>query len=269
MSESEVIIGVQQELPLATVNGDPMHSLPQDLYIPPDALEVILESFEGPLDLLLYLIRKQNINIVDIPIARITRQYIQYINAMQELKLELAAEYLLMAAVLAEIKSKMLLPITAQQEEEEADPRAELARRLQEYEQYKLIAEELFELPQLDRDVYLPDVALNHNLPGLLPQADLSNLIMALKSLQQHEKEYSSHVVEKESFSIQLRMNDILYALKDSQQEYVVFTQLLLKSEGVAGKVICLMAILELAKQSQIEIVQSQSYGQIYLRSYE
>ena len=188
----------QEEMPFAVVLGEPQYQLPKDLYIPPDALEVILEAFEGPLDLLLYLIRRQNLDILDIPIADITEQYINYIQMMQDMRFELAAEYLLMAAMLAEIKSRMLLPrVNVDEEDEEGDPRAELIRRLQEYERFKQAAEDLDELPQLGRDVHSVKVDAPHkNLDLPPPDVDLKEILLALKDVMNRADMFTSHHIQ-------------------------------------------------------------------------
>src|SRR5574337_2089124 len=193
----------QQEMPLAIVRGEPMLQMPQDLYIPPDALEVILEAFEGPLDLLLYLIRRQNLDILDLPIAEITRQYMEYIELMKELRLELAAEYLVMAAMLAEIKSRMLLPRPPLVEGEDQDPRAALVRRLQEYERYKQAAEDLDALPQVGRDVHAATAEIgSHKVVRLVPDVNMQELLMAFKDVLQRAAMYSHHHVQLEPLSV-------------------------------------------------------------------
>ncbi len=259
----------QQELPLAMVKGMPLMAFPNDLYIPPEALEVFLETFEGPLDLLLYLIKKQNLEVVDIPIAKITKQYMQYIETMEKLKFELAAEYLVMAAMLAEIKSRMLLPVlAADDEEDEADPRMELIRRLQEYEQYKQAAEDLNQLPRLERDVFNVHPLVNVKINVTYPDIALADLLSALQSIATREKQYSHHEVEKENFSLAERMAYVLSHLKllHLQREFITFSDILREEEGKKGKVVSFMAILELSKQALIEIVQNSSYGTIYLK---
>jgi len=200
----------QSEMPFALVQGEPLTVVPQDLYIPPDALEVILEAFEGPLDLLLYLIKRQNLDILEIPLEDTTRQYMQYIDMMQNLKIELAAEYLLMAAMLAEIKSRMLLPRPAESEDED-DPRAELIRRLQEYERFKTAAENLDELPRVSREVYLTDVELpelHQDKP--VPEVDLRDLLFAFKDAMSRADMYSHHHIQREALSVRERMSNVL-----------------------------------------------------------
>src|SRR5581483_5896900 len=208
----------QQEMPLAIVRGQPVLEMPQDLYIPPDALEVILEAFEGPLDLLLYLIRRQNLDILDIPIAEITRQYIDYIELMREMRLELAAEYLVMAAILAEIKSRLLLPRPPAEEGVEDDPRAELVRRLQEYERFKKAAEDIDTLPRMERDLaqasaFVPD----RNVIRLPPPVELRELLLALKDVLKRAELTGHHAIQREALSVRNRMSDVLSALADGE----------------------------------------------------
>ncbi len=218
--------GVEQgEMPFAIVQGTPYTELPRDLYIPPEALQVFLEAFEGPLDLLLYLIKRQNLDILDIPIARITHQYMQYIELMQDLQLELAGEYLLMAAMLAEIKSRMLLPRPAPEEEDEEDPRAELVRRLQEYERYKQAAEDLDQLPRLERDVFpavvdFPDRMVQQEPPSV----SMDDLLRAFADVLERAEMYSHHHVTREPLSVRERMSIVLSKL--SADDYIVFTSL-------------------------------------------
>jgi len=255
-------------LPFAKVLGQSWSTLPEDLYIPPDALEVFLETFEGPLDLLLYLIKRQNLNILDIPILQITRQYIDYIEIMQELKLELAAEYLVMAAMLAEIKSRLLLPRSANEVESglEEDPRAELIRRLQEYERFKQAAENLEALPREERDIFLATV----NPPDLkqqqpLPQVQLNELIIALKDILKRVKLNTHHRIHQEPLSIRQRMADILDNL--SATAFTSFTALFSVEEGRFGVVVTFIAILELMKQFLIEMVQVEPFAPIHVRA--
>ncbi len=252
---------------VAVVRGCVMTDLPQDLYIPPDALEIFLEAFEGPLDLLLYLIRKQNLDVLDIPIAEITRQYQQYIELMQGLKLELAAEYLLMAAMLAEIKSRLLLPRLASTETgEEEDPRAELVRRLQEYEQFKQAAELLDNLPRVERDIYTVAISSNTIQPiKSLPIVTLQELQNALTDVINRANWRIPHLIQPEVLSIRERMGKILERL--STGGFVPFHQLLEKIEGRLGVVVTLMAILELLKQTAIEIAQADPYAPIHVTS--
>jgi segregation and condensation protein A len=256
----------QQQPALAKVNGETLFNLPQDLYIPPDALEVFLETFEGPLDLLLYLIKKQNLDIVNIPIAEITRQYIEYMELMQELQIELAGEYLLMAAMLAEIKSRMLLPRPVNAEAEEEDPRAELVRRLQEYERYKQAAVALDALPRLERDIFQvePDTeALKFVKP--LPQVDLKELLMALKDVFERVKLNASHQIQAEVLSIRERMTIVLNKIKTDS--FTVFSELFTVEEGRMGVVVTFIAILELLRQSMIEMVQAEPFAPIHVKA--
>jgi segregation and condensation protein A len=256
----------QQEMPLAMVRGQPMLQMPQDLYIPPDALEVILEAFEGPLDLLLYLIRRQNLDILDIPIAEITRQYIDYIDLMQDMRLELAAEYLVMAAILAEIKSRLLLPRPPQAESVEGDPRAELVRRLQEYERFKKAAADIEAMPRLERDfsvanAFVPD----KNVIQLPPPVELRELLLALKDVLKRAELTGRHAIQREALSVRNRMSDVLTALGDGG--FHPFEQLFNVEEGRPGIIVTFLALLELAKEHLIEIMQSEPLARIYLKS--
>jgi segregation and condensation protein A len=256
----------QQEMPLAVVKGQPVLEIPQDLYIPPDALEVILEAFEGPLDLLLYLIRRQNLDILDIPVAEITRQYIDYIDVMQELRFELAAEYLVMAAILAEIKSRLLLPRPPSAEGEEADPRAELVRRLQEYERFKQAAQDLDGIPRLERDTtpataYVPD----RQSVRLPPPVDLKEMLLALRDVLKRAELFTRHAIKREALSVRQRMGEVLQRLGDGQ--FHGFEALFIAEEGKLGVVVSFLAILELAKEHLIEIVQEAPLAPIYLKS--
>ena len=207
----------QQEMPLAIVRGQPMLQMPQDLYIPPDALEVILEAFEGPLDLLLYLIRRQNLDILDIPVAEITRQYMAYIDLMRDvMRLELAAEYLLMAAILAEIKSRLLLPRPPAEEGLELDPRAELVRRLQEYERFKRAAEDIEDLPRLERDTSVAHAEVGErNVIKLPPPLELTELLLALKDVMHRAELFGHHAIKREALSVRQRMGELLSRLDD------------------------------------------------------
>ncbi len=258
-------VPVQEQIPLAVVRGERIMELPRDLYIPPDALEVILEAFEGPLDLLLYLIRKQNLDILDIPITVITRQYMSYIEMMDTLRLELAAEYLLMAAMLAEIKSRMLLP-RPEEIEDEDDPRAELIRRLQQYEQIKSAAERINEMPRLERDLFVA----NAELPELRrrkpePDVDLKQLLLALNDVFTRADRLASHHISREALSVRERMTGILADL-DAEQ-FTPFVDLFDPTEGRLGVVVSFLAILELIKESMIDIQQAGIFAPIYLRA--
>ncbi|MBP2272666.1 segregation/condensation protein A [Pseudomonas putida] len=254
-----------RQLQLALVYGEALTELPLDLYIPPDALEVILEAFEGPLDLLLYLIRKQNIDILDIPVAEITRQYMGYVELMKSVRLELAAEYLVMAAMLAEIKSRMLLPRSADVEEEEGDPRAELIRRLQEYERFKAAAEGIDELPRVGREVVVPRLeAPQAKVRKLLPQVSLEELLVSMAEVMRRNDLFESHQITRETLSTRERMSQVLERLKGGA--FVPFIALFAAEEGKLGVVVTFMAILELVKESLIELVQNEPFAAIHVR---
>jgi len=256
----------QQEIPLAHVRGEPVLEMPLDLYIPPDALEVILEAFEGPLDLLLYLIRRQNLDILDIPIAEITRQYVDYIEMMQEMRLELAAEYLVMAAILAEIKSRLLLPRPPLEEGIEEDPRAELARRLQEYERFKKAAEDIDSMPRLDRDLATASAfVVDRNVIRLPPPVELRELLLALKDVLKRADLHGHHAIQREALSVRHRMGEVLRRLGDGG--FHRFETLFEASEGRLGIVVTFLALLELAKEHLIEIIQEVALAPIYLKS--
>ncbi|HBC72071.1 MAG TPA: segregation/condensation protein A [Coxiellaceae bacterium] len=253
----------------ATVLGQPLHNLPKDLYIPPNALEVFLESFSGPLDLLLYLIKKENINILDIPIMQITAQYMEYVELMMHLHLELAAEYLVMAAMLAEIKSKMLLPRPVSTEADEGDPRAELIRRLREYERYKKAAEDIDVLPRMQREVFPVAVLFpeTKTITRPLPKLELQGLLTAFKEVMQRSSMYINHHVRRESLSVRERMTQILAGLQE--QQFVTFESMFKIEEGRLGVIVTFIAILELLRQKTIDIVQTEFYGSIYLKMVE
>ena len=256
----------QKEMPFAVVAGEPVTTLPQDLYIPPYALQVFLEAFEGPLDLLLYLIRRQNIDVLDIPIAEITKQYVQYIEMMNELQLELAGEYLLMAAMLAEIKSRMLLPRPPAEEEEEADPRAELVRRLQEYERFKKAAEDLGDLPRLERDVFVATAdAPERKVVTQLPDATLKELLLAFHDVLQRVEMFSNLHLQRELLSVRQRMSEILARLKANA--FTDFTDLFDAEEGRMGVAVTFIAILELLRESVIDVVQSEQFAPLHVRA--
>ena len=248
------------------VDGERVTEMPRDLYIPPDALQVFLEAFEGPLDLLLYMIRRQNLDILDIPIAEITRQYMHYIDVMQDLQLELAGEYLLMAAMLAEIKSRMLLPRPPTPEgQEEEDPRAELVRRLQEYERFKKAAEDIDRLPRLERDnVTVSAELVERKVVKILPQVTLQEMLLALKDVLSRADMFAHHHVQRDRLSVRQRMSDILSYLRESA--FVDFTQLFRAHEGRMGVTVTFRAILELMKEGLIEIVQAEPYAPIHVR---
>jgi segregation and condensation protein A len=254
-----------RQLPLALVYGEALTEMPLDLYIPPDALEVILEAFEGPLDLLLYLIRKQNIDILDIPVADITRQYMGYVELMKSVRLELAAEYLVMAAMLAEIKSRMLLPRSAEVEEEEGDPRAELIRRLQEYERFKAAAEGIDGLVRVGRDVRVPCLeAPQAKVRKLLPDVSLEELLMSMAEVMRRNDLFESHQISRETLSTRERMSQVLERLKGGG--FVPFVELFAVEEAKLGLVVTFMAILELVKESLIELVQNEPFAAIHVR---
>lgn len=257
---------MQEEMPLALVQGQPLLEMPRDLYIPPDALEVILEAFEGPLDLLLYMIRRQNLDILDIPIAEITRQYIEYIELMQSIRLELAAEYLVMAAMLAEIKSRLLLPRPLDPETVEGDPRAELVRRLQEYERFKRAADDIDALPRQDRDFVPAHAALDSNrLVREPPAVDMREILMALRDVMKRAELFGEHAIRREALSVRARMSDMLRALGD--RAFHRFETLFTPEEGRAGVVVSFLAMLELVKEHLLEFAQNEPLGPIYLKS--
>ncbi|HTD30652.1 MAG TPA: segregation/condensation protein A [Steroidobacteraceae bacterium] len=256
----------QAELPFALVNGEPFSQLPRDLYIPPQALEVFLEAFEGPLDLLLYLIRRQNLDILDIPLAEITRQYMQYIELMQDLQLELAGEYLVMAATLAEIKSRMLLPRPQLSDEGELDPRAELVRRLQEYERFKRAAEGIDTLARLERDVWTTSVPLSEQrVVRALPQITLQEMLVAFKDVVARAQMFAHHHIQREQLSVGERMSDILARL--GHDGFLPFIQLFRAEEGRMGVTVTFVAILELMREGLIDIVQTESYAPLHVRA--
>jgi len=256
----------QGEMPFAVVDGEPVTQLPQDLYIPPYALQVFLEAFEGPLDLLLYLIRRQNLDILDIPVAEITRQYVEYIELMEQMQLELAGEYLLMAAMLAEIKSRMLLPRPETEIEEEDDPRAELVRRLQEYERYKKAAEDLSDLPRLERDVFVASVdAPERKVSVKLPDVTLKDLLISFHDVLKRAAMYSNLHMQREPLSVRQRMSEILTRIKASA--FSEFADLFDAEEGRMGVAVTFLAILELLRSATIEVVQSEAYAPLHIRA--
>jgi len=256
----------QSEMPFAVVDGEPVTTLPQDLYIPPYALQVFLEAFEGPLDLLLYLIRRQNIDILDIPIAEITKQYVQYIELMNELQLELAGEYLLMAAMLAEIKSRMLLPRPETHEEDEEDPRAELVRRLQEYERYKKAAEDISDLPRLERDVFPASAeAPERKVVTKLPDVTLKELLLAFHDVLKRAEMFTNLSMQREPLSVRQRMTEILSRVKTGN--FTGFVDLFDPEEGRMGVAVTFIAILELLKESMIDVVQADEYAPLHVRA--
>lgn len=257
----------QQEMPLALVRGQPMLSMPQDLYIPPDALEVILEAFEGPLDLLLYLIRRQNLDVLDIPIAEITRQYMDYIGLMHALRLELAAEYLVMAAILAEIKSRLLLPRPPDDVAGgESDPRAELVRRLQEYERYKRAAEDLDALPRVERDTSVAHAdAGERSVTRVPPAVDLRELLLALKDVLRRAELGGAVAMQRDALSIRERMSDLLRLIEDGA--FHAFTEVFKPEQGRLGIVVSFIAMLELIKEGLLDVIQDQPLAPIYLKA--
>lgn len=257
----------QVEMPFAVVNGEPVTELPRDLYIPPQALEVFLEAFEGPLDLLLYLIRRQNLDILDIPLAEITRQYMRYIELMQDLQLELAGEYLVMAATLAEIKSRMLLPRPKTSAEGvEEDPRAELVRRLQEYERFKRAAEDIDALPRLERDVWAASAELKDRpVSRVLPQITLQEMLVAFQDVVVRAEMFAHHHIQRERLSVRERMGDILSSLE--RESFVEFVRLFRPQEGRMGVTVTFMAILELVREGLIDIVQAEPYAPLHVRA--
>ena len=256
----------QGEMPFAVVDGEPVTELPQDLYIPPYALQVFLEAFEGPLDLLLYLIRRQNLNILDIPIAEITRQYVEYIELMKEMQLELAGEYLLMAAMLAEIKSRMLLPRPQTEEEVEEDPRAELVRRLQEYERFKKAAEDISALPRLERDILVASVdAPERTVVSKLPDVTLKELLLAFHDVLKRAEMFSNLHLQREPLSVRQRMSEILSRVKANA--FSSFAELFDPEEGRMGVAVTFIAILELLRESTIEVAQAGPFAPLHVRA--
>ena len=256
---------VVDQVALARLYGEPLFALPQDLYIPPDALEVFLEAFEGPLDLLLYLIRKQNFNILDIPMVGVTKQYLAYVDEIRSRNLELAAEYLLMAAMLIEIKSRMLLPPKKQAEgEEPEDPRAELVRRLLEYEQMKLAATRIAEVPQFGRDFLRAQVYVEQALKPRLPDVELADIQQAWADILKRAKLVQHHKISREELSVREHMSIVLRKLQG--RRFAPFEDLFDPTKGVPVLVVTLIALLELAKETLVEITQAEAYAPIYVR---
>ena len=250
--------------PIAIVGGEALDDLPDDLYIPPQALQVFLESFQGPLDLLLYLIRKQNIDILDIPVAKITTQYVEYVQLMQHLNLELAGEYLVMAAILGEIKSRCLLPVQPKEDDPEADPRAELIRRLQAYEQIQKAAEDIDKLPRYERDFFPTHVALpSIEVEELLPDVKLNDILKAFQQVLKRASLFEHHSIQKEQLSTRGRMSKVLEMIQEHQ--FLPFVNLFKLEEGRAGVVVTFLAILELVKESLLEVIQADTLGVIYV----
>jgi len=258
----------QAEMPFAIVQGQPYTQVPKDLYIPPDALEVFLEAFEGPLDLLLYLIRRQNLDILDIPIAEITQQYMGYIAMLDELQFELAAEYLVMAAILAEIKSRMLLPKPVGDDEDEDDPRAELVRRLQEYERFKQAAENLDDLPREGRDFAVAEAFLaERHVVQVPPEVDLGDMLDALRDVLSRAELFSHHQIQMEPLSVRERMTSIMDRL--ARNPYMEFQYFFTPEEGRMGVVVTFLALMELTRERVVDIIQNEPFGQIYVKNPE
>jgi len=264
---SKVSAGPQQgEMPFAIVMGKALTEFPKDLYIPPQALAVFLEAFEGPLDLLLYLIKRQNLDILEIDVSRITEQYMEYVELMDAMQFELAAEYLLMAAMLAEIKSRMLLPRSTELHDEEEDPRAQLIRRLQEYERFKKAAEEIEEMPRLERDTWVGSAQvpeLHRSRPD--PDVDMRELLLALSEVLHRADMFASHHIQREALSTRERMSEVLERL--AGQQFVPFVSLFRVSEGRLGVVVTFLALMELIKEALVEIVQTENFGPIHVKA--
>jgi segregation and condensation protein A len=264
---SNVSAGPQQgEMPFAIVMGKALTEFPKDLYIPPQALAVFLEAFEGPLDLLLYLIKRQNLDILEIDVSRITEQYMEYVELMDAMQFELAAEYLLMAAMLAEIKSRMLLPRSTELDDEEEDPRAQLIRRLQEYERFKKAAEEIEEMPRLERDTWVGSAQvpeLHRSRPD--PDVDMRELLLALGEVLHRADMFASHHIQREALSTRERMSEVLERL--AGQQFVPFVSLFRVSEGRLGVVVTFLALMELIKEALVEIVQTENFGPIHVKA--
>jgi len=271
MTEAEIATEITEAAvaaavaPFATVKGQAVLDLPKDLYIPPDAMKVFLEAFEGPLDFLLYLIRKQNLDILDIPIAAVTRQYMEYIEFMQELTLELAAEYLVMAAILAEIKSRMLLPVVSDPENPEEDLRAELVRRLQEYERFKQAAEDLEKLPRLERDLFAVQADSSEiSVDKPLPNVTMQEIVLAFMDVFKRAEFNTNHQIQLEALSVREKMTHILDAIQTN--DHCLFTTLFNLREGRLGVVVTFLAMLELLKEGLIEFIQATAFAPIYLK---
>lgn len=247
------------------LNGQEIKDIPEDLFIPPDALRVILEQFEGPLDLLLYLIKKQNIDIIDIPILPITTQYVNYINMMQQMQFELASDYLVMASTLAEIKSRMLVPNDIEDEDEE-DPRANLIKRLMEYQKYKDLSEKLDDIPRRNRDTFvISGIMTNFNKTDNMPKLELDQLEAAFQDVLRRAEIYATHTIESEALSVRERMSNILNDIKNNGT--LKFTDCFTYQEGRMGAIVTFLAILEMVKESLIDIIQNEDYSMIYLQS--
>ncbi len=265
-AQKDQAMGNQKEMPFAMVHGEPLSEIPTDLYIPPEALKVFLEAFEGPLDFLLYLIKRQNLDIVNIPIAKITEQYMRYIDLMEDLQLDLAGEYLLMAAMLAEIKSRMLLPRPIEEGDDEDDPRAELVRRLQEYERYKQAAEDINNLPRYEREIFgtiveFPDRKSSKQQPNV----SMDSLLRVFAEVLARADMYTHHRIQREALSVRERMTMVLD--KINADDFIDFKELFAVEEGRGGVIVALLAILELLKESLIEMVQNEINGPIYIKA--
>ncbi len=257
---------IQEEMAFALINGEPVKEMPKDLYIPPDALEVFLEAFEGPLDLLLYLIRRQNLDITNIQIADITEQYMEYVELMKSLNLELAAEYLVMASVLCEIKSRVLLPRVTIDDDEEIDPRMDLIRRLQEYERFKKAAEDVDELPRVGREFFQSSAQVPElNLVRPQPEVDLKEILLAFKDVLQRADMFTHHHIQRETLSVRAKMGQVLAVL--SSETFTDFVTLFTVEEGRMGVVVSFLSIMELSKEKLIELVQTEPYGPIHVRA--
>ncbi|MCH8264510.1 MAG: segregation/condensation protein A [Proteobacteria bacterium] len=265
-AQPDSALPTQRELAFAYVDGEAITEVPKDLYIPPDALEIFLEAFEGPLDLLLYLIKRQNIDILDIKVAEITDQYMAYVDLMEVDQFELAAEYLVMAAMLAEIKSRLLLPRHVEEGTEEDDPRMQLIRRLQEYERYKKAAEAIDELVRLDRDIHRAGAALPE-LERISPEptVDLQELLLSLSRVLRRADMFEHHHIQRETLSTREKMSEILVRVTD--RKFVPLASLLVRAEGRSGVIVTFLALMELIKESLIEIVQSEPFGPIHVKS--
>ena len=257
---------VQEEMPFAIVRGEAVTEPPKDLYIPPEAMEVFLDTFEGPLDLLLYLIRKQNLDILDIPVAEITRQYMGYIEMMRMVKLDLAAEYMVIAAMLAEIKSRMLLPRPEAEDEDEEDPRAQLVRRLQEYERYRQAALDIEKLPRIGRDIYLSNPCRDDVKPQREePHVEIHDLLMAFAAVMKRAEEVKSFNIDREVLSIRERMSMVLDRV--SSKDFIAFESLFEPGEGKMGMVVTFMAVLELLKEHLFLFVQNEQFAPIHVKA--
>jgi len=258
----------QTEMPFAVVEGEAVTELPRDLYIPPHALKVFLEAFEGPLDLLLYLIRRQNIDILDIPIAEVTKQYTNYIELMRDMQFELAGEYLVMAATLAEIKSRLLLPSPPTEDDDEEDPRSDLVRKLQEYERFKEAAKSINELERLERDIYQASAeVIEKRVITKLPDIALKELLLAFKEAVERSDMFAKHHVQREPLSVRERMSQVLVGLEGSG--FKDFSSLFDPKEGRTGVTVTFLAILELLKETLIDVIQNEPYGRIHVRIAE